>query len=344
MKKISFAVLISILLIGCNSNPSSFSDKEASISSDDQSQVLNSIGKKGAVNSIASISPFTSITYLGNDPSGGQSYFLDSPQGLANDGTHWFLANAESIFKWNGSTGFLDGNSLPPGTQFTGMPSAISSYDHFGDLDYEEDQDLLYVPLERRDKSLAPRLVVFDANFNYIDSDILDKNNASTNETPWVSIEPVSKEIYTSKFDYVSELWIYEDLDNGSGLNLNYLRSLSLKKSNGSSMVLRDVQGGEFSKTGHLFLYAQDGPNGMGIYVINIQNGRLLNYEYVQYDSGNDQEFEGITIWDLDDEPNNGGLEGQVHALVFEDPSWHRPFRDKKYWLKHYRVSPSTGF
>lgn len=337
MKKILLTIIVTILLVGCNSNPSSFSEREVTTNPDSKQKVLHTAKSKTAADYDYHIPRFTSFDYLGNDPSRGESSYVDGPQGLANDGAHWFLANKEKIFKWDGSYGFPA--YAPVGSQYTEMPSAVSSYDHFGDLDYEEDQDLLYVPLERNDKSLAPRLVVFDANLNYIDSDVLDKNDTSTNETPWVSIDPVSKEIYTSKFDNVSELWIYEDLDNSSGLDLDYIRSLSLKETNGTSLVLHGVQGGEFSKSGHLFLFAQDGPEGMGIYVINIQNGRLLNYKYVQYESGKRQEFEGITIWDLDNEPNSGGFEGQVHALVWQDGGL---FRGAKYWLKHYRVHPST--
>lgn len=342
MKKLFYSLLI-LAIAFCSEIPSSSNISEQEDIHDEQllPQLLTTQGPSSNFDYL--LKPFSSFSYLGNNPSNVKRSYVQGAQGLANDGINWFLANKETIYKWNGSYGFP--SSLPPGSVvLSGMPSQLSGYDHFGDLDFDEDQDLLYVPLEHTGHAKAPKLVVFDSNLNYIDSDVLSRNDQEPkNETPWASIDPISKKIYTSKFDNVSELWIYTDLDNTSSLNLSYSGALQLKDQSGNPMTLNRVQGGEFSKSGHLFLYAEfsGSSSNAGIYVIDVTTGKQVNFKHVQINQSifpwGKQEYEGITIWDLDNNPNNGGFGGQVHALLYEDSVY-----GKKFWLKHYRMSPST--
>lgn len=279
---------------------------------------------------------FNSFTYLGNNPSNVNRSYVDAAQGLANDGVNWYLSNSEEIYKWNGSAGFPTSISGTSNYDHVGMVIS-GGYDHYGDIDYDEDQDLLYIPLEKSNKSLAPKLVVLDSDLNLIDSQILSKNDQATNEAPWLSIDPISKKIYTSKFNNVSELWIYTDSDPSDAINISHTGTLPLKNELGQPLTLHGIQGGEFSKSGHLFLLVQDGCNNSteGIYIFDIKTGKLQEHQKDVRCTGSSQEFEGITIWDFDNNSNNGGFSGQVHALNYEDHWWH----GKKFWLKHLRLT-----
>ncbi|GAB5408697.1 MAG: hypothetical protein BalsKO_10620 [Balneolaceae bacterium] len=342
--KSAYLLSIFLLFASCSNNSTSVQD-------DNDLETLPFINPENLGNPLVEASPtsgfdyliptFSTFSYEGNNPNNVNRSYVNGVQGLANDGTNWYLSNKENIYKWNGSAGFPSSISGTSNYDYVGMVNVNGGgYDHYGDIDFDEDQNLLYVPLERSNKSKAPLLVVFDENLNFIDYEILSKNNLATKEAPWVSIDPISKKIYTSKFNNVSELWIYTDSNSSDSINLTHTSSLQLKNALGQPLTLHGIQGGEFSKSGHLFLFVQDGCNNSteGIYVFDIKTGKLLNHQNEVRCTGSDQEFEGITIWDLDNNSNNGGFEGQVHALNYEDNFWY----GKKFWLKHLRVVPTT--
>jgi len=337
MRIISLFLLV--LIVSCSGNINSvesdpIKQDSAYNKSFNTNQLLNSVEDFDYI-----LEPYNVFDYLGNNPHNVTRSYVDGVQGLANDGVNWYLSNKEEIYKWNGSAGFPSSITSTSNYGYTG--NVINQgYNHYGDIDFDDDQNLLYVPMEKTNKTLDPLLLVLNSDLELIDSATLTKNTQSTKEAPWVSIDPISKKIFTSKFNNVSELWIYTDLDTGTGLDLDpTVEVLQLKNELGQTISLNGVQGGEFSKSGHLFLLVQDGCNDdEGIYIFDINTGRLLNFQDEVKCTGSSQEFEGITIWDLDNDSNNGGISGQVHALNYED-HW---YYGKKFWLKHLRLTQYT--
>ncbi len=340
--KILYLLLTIFLFVSCSNNPASNEDLEKieSSNSDFSKDIIHPTINSGPTSGFDYLlPPFTSFNYLNSDPYGVNRSYVNGVQGLANDGTNWYLSNKENIYKWNGSAGFPSSISGTSNYKYVGMLIG-GGYDHYGDIDFDEDQNLLYVPLEKSNKSKKPLLVVLNSNLAYVDSTILFKNAEPqyNNEVPWVSIDPISKKIYTSKFNNVSELWIYTDTNTGTGIDLaSTVEVLQLKNSNGQPLTLDGIQGGEFSKSGHLFLLVQDGCNDgtEGVYIFDVKTGKLQDHEDDVKCEGSSQEFEGITVWDFDNNSNNGGFTGQVHALNYENHWYH----GKKFWLKHLRVT-----
>lgn len=123
---------------------------------------------------------FSEIKYLGNNPSKADYGYFHYVQGIANDGKNWYLSTNKNIRKWGSSHGIPSG--LPKSAIEQGI--VIEGYDHYGDIDFHN--DLLYVPLEKKNKSKDPMLIVMDADLNLIDSTILKKNaeDEYKNEVP----------------------------------------------------------------------------------------------------------------------------------------------------------------
>ena len=104
---------------------------------------------------------------------------------------------------------------------------------------------------------------------------------------------------------------------------------------------MKKIQGGSFSKRGHLFLLAQEGTYGSGVYAFNMKTGRLSVYLYAELHPGFGrwEELEGITIWDLDSIDETDGMRGQIHAgLIDVDKPDVDPNPDMELYMKHWRV------
>lgn len=116
----------------------------------------------------------------------------------------------------------------------------------------------------------------------------------------------------------------------------------------GNQITLDNMQGGEFSESGHLFYvisgYYDTYYDYDGISVFDMQTGRMIahslngiepfNYEFTPGYTA--EEPEGLTIWDLDDRSpeETGGVRGQLHVIMLDNGiSW--AVEDDVY-LKHY--------
>lgn len=137
-------------------------------------------------------------------------------------------------------------------------------------------------------------------------------------------------------------------MDTSDKLNLSYEREVKLINSYGINMKLERIQGGEFSDSGHLFLLAEEGFKGSGIYIfdVNGRNNTAIFLNFIKMKTEGDQEFEGITIWDLDYMTNNGGITGQIHAINYEPDNCNLRICPKvtwKFWFKHFQTNESIN-
>ena len=172
----------------------------------------------------------------------------------------------------------------------------------------------------------APAIGVFDTDLNCITHALLP--NAT--DAPWCALNPVNGHLYTSSF-LTSVVREHRMTSSGNNLTLTHVASIALRDSAGRPLSLDRVQGGVFSARGHLYLVSDVG--GQGIKGFDLETGRQQANIPVQFDR-DDEELEGIDIWDLDG-GQVPGINGQVHLQMID----HHWFSDDDFYFKHYQVT-----
>jgi hypothetical protein len=283
------------------------------------------------------------LKYLGNHPSGSiKPSYMNGLQGVAISDQKLFFSVHRSISGVSVAS-FLADPVNPQGRIVFNLNSvpAISSYDHLCDLAYSFSKQLLYVGLEMTNKSRPSKVLLLDKNLNFKRAYDLTYNNAYYgNEAPWVGVSELTNQIYSSKFNGVSEVAVYDLSDNGVD-TLLFRKTVPLKNNTGAPIVLDGVQGGEVSPSGHLFLLAQQNKKDKaGVYVFDSITGDYITFIHAPIDGelfpqdllGRKQEYEGLAI-DPYGSIYTGG--GNVHTFTYE-ALWGNY---NKAWFKHFSIS-----
>jgi hypothetical protein len=118
---------------------------------------------------------------------------------------------------------------------------------------------------------------------------------------------------------------------SGNDLTLTPVASIVLRDRAGEPLSLTRVQGGVFSPRGHLYLVS-DVP-GEGIKGFDLETGRQQATIPVPFDR-DDEELEGVDIWDLDGGPIPG-INGQIHLQMID----HHWFSDDDFYFENYQVA-----
>ncbi len=238
-------------------------------------------------------------------------------QGVAHDSSHWYMTNRAKLWKIPVHRDL----GVPAAWSISvGIPRQLGAYNHLGDLDYYDGR--LYVPLE----GSASAIGVFDADLNYVTHALLP--NAT--DAPWCAINPIDGHLYTSSF-HNSVVRKHRMTWSGNTLTLTHVASIALRDRAGRPLTLDRVQGGVFSARGHLYLVSDVA--GQGIKGFDLETGRQQANIPVQFDR-DDEELEGIDIWDLDG-GQVPGINGQVHLQMIDHHWWS----DDEFYFKHYRVT-----
>jgi hypothetical protein len=278
------------------------------------------------------------LVYIGEYPAADENSWSDNCQGVTNDGKNWYITqdryiNRASItrdLKSMDNVGFIPPDLLTIG------------YSHLGDLDYHEGN--LYIPLEGQESGLDAKILVF--NTTIAESDPVYTTSAFVTpphkQAPWCAINPLNGHLYTSD-SHSNFLYVYERKFSGSGeLLLTMLGKFELFDKKGKNLYLRRIQGGVFSKNGHLYLVSDDTDSheASGIHAFDMITGRRFLHKFVEYDPyetylgfSEPEELEGIDIWDLDSGVSPS-IRGQIHLLMVDND----PSIDDIYF-KHFRVS-----
>jgi hypothetical protein len=275
----------------------------------------------------------------------------DLGQGVANDGKNWFFSGQYALWKIPANYdlgGEIDedtANVVRKDLDEDDMPELDSKgINHLGDLDYYKGH--LYVPAERGKPPVE--IALFDAKtLRYINSS--GPLTAQKEFASWCAINPLNGYLYSSKSD-TNSLCVYERavLANTSigifGLELTFVGNFDLFDEDGNPIFVNRVQGGVFSKNGHLYLVSDKAhgtrdkgevPNS-GIFGFDMITGRRMIHKVVPYDPSFhiDEELEGIDIWDLDSDgaPN---IHGQIHLLMIN----YNYYENDNIYFKHYRIT-----
>jgi hypothetical protein len=275
----------------------------------------------------------TAFTFVNDYPAEASPGWTNNIQGVAHDHDHWYFAQAdEQIWRIpvgrnlaaTVADGELAGAPIPSSLRFLG-------YDHFGDLDCFDGH--LYVALEANDSDVPqpPRVCAFDARtLEFVGSAVL----AGQGNAPWCAVHPTTGDLYSSTFD-TSTLQVYRrgllGTSQGAvtGLELTHVGEFALFRPNGSPMHLARVQGGAFSRAGHLYLTSD--VDGLGVVGIDMVCGRTA-FTYPKSDLPAGAEMEGVTVWDLDDN-RAPSISGQVHVVWLDDD-----VSADDLYLSHFRV------
>ncbi len=278
--------------------------------------------------------------YLGHDhPNEAANYWSHEAQGLAHDDDHWYLTQADTL--WRVPVGD-DLAAEEPGPavrrkRLEDTPIWGAGYDHFGDLGHFEKQGrrYLFIPVEG---GPCNAIAVFDPDtLEYVDHDCV--HSAS-----WVALDPAGR-LYVCDGG-AAELYRYEvdwPLLAGGTLRLHSETRIPVRDENGGALDWNTQQGGAFSSDGEL-LYISTGfsrvpaePDGIHVFdttswrrIRKSSNGNMpFNFEYNPDPEW--EEPEGLTIWDLDD-GRAPGILGQLHAILL-DNDWPS---DDDVFVKHY--------
>ena len=215
--------------------------------------------------------------YLGNYPDEKATGWCEDIEGVTHDDNNWFFTQMTRLWKFpvtHDLNEVVRGPDPSRGILQTGMPSALSGYDHFGDIDHYG--GFLFVPTEHSERSLVPRIAVFRANdLGYVGSTEVSAYQG----VGWCAIEPNDGFLYTSS-DEISpgnDIRKYkinmESLEVRGQVILEDIGTLPIFDSSGLPMKLTILQGGTFSRVGNLYLlcgyYKDCDPNTHGIRVFD---------------------------------------------------------------------------
>jgi hypothetical protein len=284
--------------------------------------------------------------YLGNYPSHKQTGWHEDVQGVTHDDDHWFITQTEILWKIP-VTHDLNREVSPntPGVKRVSIEDfpALSDYNHFGDLTYYEfeGQGYLCIPLEHiNDESeKRPALGIFRADtLQYIDHEQVSKFGQA--DAPWCAVDPEGF-LYSSNSNDVSRINKYrvdwQTLRSTRDLRISAVPALTLLDERGRPISLSGTAGGVFSPSGQLLYIVAHGIHVFDVSsppsVKRVQQSGGSEHPYFRYEfnPGDGEEPEGLTIWDLDD-GRAPGIRGQLHVLLF-DEDW--PSSDEIYF-KHY--------
>jgi hypothetical protein len=220
---------------------------------------------------------------------------------------------------------------------------------HFGDLSYY--LGYLIIAVEGGAK---PVMAIFRSDdLTYKGMYPVDQSGAG-----WAAVDPYGY-VYSSSSSTSSILKYYLDWTTveGGSWEMEPRANFPLRDENGAGLYLRSMQGGVFTDSGELF-YCTSGSGSEhyphdGINVFNTQTWirvqRSTNdfgYFRYEFDPGLDdlQEPEGLTIWDLDDDPRvHDIVSGQLHVLMLDNTL----IGTDEVYIKHYTgtiyVNGQTG-
>jgi hypothetical protein len=308
-----------------------------------------------------------SYEFIGDYPSNRQCKkiggWCEDIQGVTHDDHNWFFTQSHTLnWLWKIPVSHDLNHSVGNETKRVGIPPGeeFEDYVHFGDPDHYK--GFIYVPFETSSRKKLPVVLAFEAktlNFKG-HAKLVDQGEK---DAPWCAINPLNGLLYSSGFNLdlsKGYLHVYkqpEDLEKQK-FTLEYLGQFQLYNEMGLPLTIKRVQGGGFSKNGHLYLVSDAGFGGGewpheafkgnwkegGIMGFDMMTGRRVMHEPVKYigkwsnpSSGvwiyEGEELEGITIWDLDS-VNVPGIGGQFHLTMLDNDV----LSPDQIYFKHFRV------
>jgi hypothetical protein len=295
------------------------------------------------------------FNHIGTAPDQAESEYAEEVNGITHDRDNWFIAQSENAHPWrlwkiplgiHLAATFDCGDMVGPHRvvcRYLDDYSQLSAYNHVGDIDYyqyNESTGFLLLPLEDYpDKAVPSAIAAFNpVNLQYIAHAELDKPQGlpQAKNCPWIAVGPDGL-VYTTHDGAQGLVWKYqtnwEMLAQKKGMTLQYVGNLQFFDESCKPFAVGG-QGGVFSESGNLFYstngyYKSFNSHRDGISVFDMQTKQRIRhstrdctqpfcYDYITW--GEWEEPEGLTIWDLDDDPRAPqGMSGQLHVLLLDN-------------------------
>jgi hypothetical protein len=289
------------------------------------------------------------FVYEANFPHNRNNCWSLEAQGIAHDEDHWYVADRYHLRRYHRSQSLSECqvthtfSIVEYSPWFPSLPTfPHNGCNHIGDIVYY--QGLVYAPLEGCNGTPLNgqnQIFVLDPTLQLVKTGVLGQQTHAS----WVAINPADGFLYSSDYQ-TNQLKVYSR-SFGNGAKLTPVRTVQLP------LWLDQIQGGEFSASGHLYLTVgfEDDPAKAGIYVFQIVSDTAIFRRHIHpngYQPGGDlgdlnpgddhyEEIEGITIWDVDglNIPGADGqpMRGQIHWILLDNDYW-----GDEVYLKHISV------
>jgi hypothetical protein len=247
----------------------------------------------------------------GYHPFEAEWQFNNDIQGVANGADHWFFTR--TVNYWDGSQeGMITAAPVwanlnyEPDPQYTApWYWTAQGYDHFGDLTRRG--DLLYIPIEDETHSRCA-VGVWRTDIRYYVGLVLLPGVARCG---WIAYNPKDDLFYTTEWG--TNLRRFAITVNGASI------SAAERTAVGLSTTISNIQGGEFSSLGNLYVFKGYHESYMLLYGIDPYNG-MAYYRGYYYGSGDaDQwEAEGLDVWDRTD-GRSPYVGGHLHLQILDN-------------------------
>jgi hypothetical protein len=263
---------------------------------------------------------------LESHPSDVGPSWAEHAQGVAHAHGCWFITQADRMWRFPVDLEVAHVGQSHPAVSGNGIPEP--DIDHLGDCDVH--RGTLYVAMEG---GPLGRVGLFDLDLGFQCSAPLPAQGSSC---PWCAVDPRTGLLYSSPFD-TDHLSAYRVVRAGDRVGFQHLRDVPLLMDDGAPLTLERVQGGAFSRQGHLYL-TSDCRDG-GISGVDIDSGRRCVHVTIPFEPEwpDKAVIEGLTLVDLD-KPGVPWLQGKLHVLLLS----MRPQASDRIWLRHYDLAGGT--
>eukprot|EP00027_Filamoeba_sp_ATCC50430_P018122 CAMPEP_0168567584 /NCGR_PEP_ID=MMETSP0413-20121227/15089_1 /TAXON_ID=136452 /ORGANISM="Filamoeba nolandi, Strain NC-AS-23-1" /LENGTH=261 /DNA_ID=CAMNT_0008599797 /DNA_START=65 /DNA_END=850 /DNA_ORIENTATION=- len=205
------------------------------------------------------------------------TFFGMSGQGVGSEGEYIYWSGKDILKQ---STVGPNINITVTKSLFPAIPLRMVelNYDHIGDIDVFE--GTIYAPIEEPNYT-RPAIARYSSELEFIDFVATRQHHM-----PWVAVDPATKLLYSSEFDNVTFLYVY---DTQQKLAFQGLFSISVP----AVQTLTAIQGG-FIYDNLLYLSSSWNHTMVTVYVVDMETGKWLPDQTFYVNSQG--EVEGLTV------------------------------------------------
>lgn len=212
-------------------------------------------------------------------------------QGITTDGEYYYTSGAIAALDLTALAKFSFDDMELVDTHINPLPDECTDRDddHIGGISVYNGK--IYASVEDSDEYLSPCIVVFDCETLEATGEIYDlPNNIYDDGVPWCAVDGETGLLYTSKWNDISSIYVYNVADS-----MSFVKEIPL------SETIHRIQGGEFYN-GTLYLSndIEDNGNYKNILSVDVETGKV-DVAAIRDVGGENVEAEGLTFYPSED-------------------------------------------
>jgi len=287
--------------------------------------------------------------YINDYPVEAQTYYAEDIQGIAHDDDHWFITMSGS-----------DGNKLykihvseplsypTPTAETTPLLSGLwqLGFTKFKAMDsYKNPYDGAWYLVVAVEGHGIGGVAIYDNNLTLKGAAAFSDQKSAG----WCAVDNdgfvfsgISKKDFVKKYSLD-----WAAVAATGAVSVQFVNNVDLKKSDGSSLTLDNMQGADFTPEGDKlfmvtgFVGVPEGPDGIHVFdatdtsnelrrIRKSGQSGLFEYEFDTEEALHDQEPEGLIFWDLTD-GRAPSVQGELHVLLLDNDLYNDDI-----YIKHY--------